>query len=547
MVRPTRLVVMVAACGGAFAPAALAQVFTNADFETGDLSGWAVTPTFFGTTVVQNVESVDIDGPGPLEASFGARFRVGTAGILSTFQAGIELSQEVTLTAGNGYVFACDWAALNTSTGANSEGGVFTVFVDDRLLAGTQAAGSTSATAPHYGHIEGAFGPPTTGTYRVGIRITRPFTTGTSTLNQFVDNFTITPATVGACCLADGSCFQTRAADCGVSGGTYAGDSVTCAAAACVQPGACCVPDASCFIRSEAQCLALGGTYSGNGTTCAAAGCPDPAFGFAPIANRALDGGTSFNGPMLGGTTPAPRTIQFSVAASELAGIPAGSSITGLTWRQDNAAGNTTWPDADALFTQYDIELSSQGAASPGGMLPTLASNVGPDATVVRSGPLTIPAQGFPGGAGAGQVNPFGHEIAFSTPFVYSGGPLVVTIRHSGHDQPTNRNLDGIATNNATYFRTVQSLVATGAAATTGNSAVFNIVRFTVEAPGSACYANCDESTQAPVLNVADFGCFLTRYAAGEAYANCDESTQAPVLNVADFGCFLTKYAAGCP
>ncbi|MEX2218685.1 MAG: PQQ-dependent sugar dehydrogenase [Phycisphaerales bacterium] len=62
-----------------------------------------------------------------------------------------------------------------------------------------------------------------------------------------------------------------------------------------------------------------------------------------------------------------------------------------------------------------------------------------------------------------------------------------------------------------------------------------------------ACYANCDGSTQAPVLNVADFGCFLTRYAAGEAYANCDGSTQAPVLNVADFGCFLTRYAAGCP
>ncbi|MEX2217924.1 MAG: choice-of-anchor R domain-containing protein [Phycisphaerales bacterium] len=61
------------------------------------------------------------------------------------------------------------------------------------------------------------------------------------------------------------------------------------------------------------------------------------------------------------------------------------------------------------------------------------------------------------------------------------------------------------------------------------------------------CYANCDDSTQAPVLNVQDFGCFLTRYAAGEAYANCDDSTQPPVLNVQDFGCFLTKYAAGCP
>ncbi|MEX2218287.1 MAG: reprolysin-like metallopeptidase, partial [Phycisphaerales bacterium] len=56
-----------------------------------------------------------------------------------------------------------------------------------------------------------------------------------------------------------------------------------------------------------------------------------------------------------------------------------------------------------------------------------------------------------------------------------------------------------------------------------------------------ACYPNCDESTTAPVLNVADFGCFLTRYAAGEAYANCDGSTTAPVLNVADFGCFLTR------
>jgi hypothetical protein len=61
------------------------------------------------------------------------------------------------------------------------------------------------------------------------------------------------------------------------------------------------------------------------------------------------------------------------------------------------------------------------------------------------------------------------------------------------------------------------------------------------------CYANCDASTQAPVLNVGDFSCFLTKYAAGDSYANCDNSTQAPVLNVNDFSCFLTKYAAGCP
>ena len=62
-----------------------------------------------------------------------------------------------------------------------------------------------------------------------------------------------------------------------------------------------------------------------------------------------------------------------------------------------------------------------------------------------------------------------------------------------------------------------------------------------------ACYANCDSSTTPPILNVADFTCFLQRYAAGDLYANCDNSTTPPVLNVADFTCFLQRFAGGCP
>jgi predicted outer membrane repeat protein len=61
------------------------------------------------------------------------------------------------------------------------------------------------------------------------------------------------------------------------------------------------------------------------------------------------------------------------------------------------------------------------------------------------------------------------------------------------------------------------------------------------------CYANCDNSTTAPVLNVLDFSCYLNKFAAGDSYANCDNSTVAPVLNVLDFSCFLNKFAAGCP
>jgi hypothetical protein len=61
------------------------------------------------------------------------------------------------------------------------------------------------------------------------------------------------------------------------------------------------------------------------------------------------------------------------------------------------------------------------------------------------------------------------------------------------------------------------------------------------------CYANCDGSTTAPVLNVLDFNCFLNQFSAGGAYANCDGSTTAPVLNVLDFNCFLNRFSAGCP
>ncbi|MBL9031826.1 MAG: hypothetical protein JNM80_08975 [Phycisphaerae bacterium] len=62
----------------------------------------------------------------------------------------------------------------------------------------------------------------------------------------------------------------------------------------------------------------------------------------------------------------------------------------------------------------------------------------------------------------------------------------------------------------------------------------------------ASCYANCDNSTAAPILNVNDFTCFLNKYAAGDTTANCDNSTVVPVLNINDFTCFLNLYAVGC-
>jgi hypothetical protein len=76
---------------------------------------------------------------------------------------------------------------------------------------------------------------------------------------------------------------------------------------------------------------------------------------------------------------------------------------------------------------------------------------------------------------------------------------------------------------------------------------VFQMDNLSFGTVAAACYANCDGSTTAPLLNVTDFTCFLQKFAQGDSYANCDGSTSMPVLNVTDFTCFLQKFAQGCP
>ncbi|MCC6661787.1 MAG: agmatine deiminase family protein [Phycisphaerales bacterium] len=55
------------------------------------------------------------------------------------------------------------------------------------------------------------------------------------------------------------------------------------------------------------------------------------------------------------------------------------------------------------------------------------------------------------------------------------------------------------------------------------------------------CYADCNSDG---VFNLADFGCFTTRFALGDSYGDCNGDG---ARNLADFGCFQTKFAVGCP
>ncbi len=56
-----------------------------------------------------------------------------------------------------------------------------------------------------------------------------------------------------------------------------------------------------------------------------------------------------------------------------------------------------------------------------------------------------------------------------------------------------------------------------------------------------ACYPDCNQSK---TLTIADFGCFQSKFAAGDPYADCNQSNS---LTIADFGCFQSKFAQGCP
>ncbi len=63
-----------------------------------------------------------------------------------------------------------------------------------------------------------------------------------------------------------------------------------------------------------------------------------------------------------------------------------------------------------------------------------------------------------------------------------------------------------------------------------------------------ACYADCDHTTGPGVLDIFDFLCFQSRYAAGDPYAcDCDLSTGSGVCDIFDLLCFGNAFARGCP
>ncbi|HMP80129.1 MAG TPA: PEP-CTERM sorting domain-containing protein [Pirellulaceae bacterium] len=164
--------------------------FVNGDFETGDLTGWTITPTTNGQTLIQTVVQWDIDFSGPKTSSFVGRFQVGQVTFQSGVPAGIELTQNLNLLVGVPYTISFDWSAhRDTTVSSNAQGGIFELIVNGNVIA-FGAAGSTSSTTEKFGTVVGGYVPSFTGLHTVGVRISRPFLPAGDVF-QSVDNFAI--------------------------------------------------------------------------------------------------------------------------------------------------------------------------------------------------------------------------------------------------------------------------------------------------------------------------------------------------------------------
>ncbi|MBX3379540.1 MAG: hypothetical protein KF805_05570 [Phycisphaeraceae bacterium] len=148
------------------------------------------------------------------------------------------------------------------------------------------------------------------------------------------------------------------------------------------------------------------------------------------------------------GLTVSP-VLQTILSASELKYIPPGSVIDSLWLRQIASAG--AGPSADVTATDFELTVST-ATVPPSGMSTNFAANEGADKVLVHDGGLYVPANTMP----AGSNGNFGKIVQFQKSFVYKGGPLCITIRHSGLSGGNLDNIEAVAGTEATN-RTVYS------------------------------------------------------------------------------------------
>lgn len=165
------------------------------------------------------------------------------------------------------------------------------------------------------------------------------------------------------------------------------------------------------------------------------------------------------------------RTYQYIINANQLTNL-VGLQINGLQWRLLPSA-TTNWPPTnDANFANFDIYMGP--GVDPASRTTNLATNFTGGVTQVRSGALTIPAGSF---QATGTPRVWGYNIEF-TPYMYTGGNLVIEVRHSGMTgNTTTVSFDAVGTAVQGYGTDYASYWTSSYTGTTGTQANFFITR----------------------------------------------------------------------
>jgi hypothetical protein len=380
----------------------------------------------------------------------------------------------------------------------------------------------------------------------------------------------------GACCFPTGGCQLLPSNDCIAQGGVSRGPGTDCASANCPQPGACCLNDGTCTFVVQTACTAAIGVWAGAGVTCAAANCPAAAaccfFTSCAVltpAACASQGGVSIGSAASCATANCPtyEIVETSpgtftdigatgsiITSGDDSSVAFVSSVTNALvpsqnmWASTNGVISsvqfTTWTNTAlpvqaagrAMFPLWDDLFADP--AQNGAVLHQAVVENGINVHIVQWNNVRT----FAGGAG-GLTGRFQVKIFESGPVLIQYIYDDVSFAAFGTGATIGYQAAGAIGNELQHSFNTASIQ---------NGTVLSIVA----AGGGVCYANCDGSSIAPVLNVDDFTCFVNEFASAQSlpheqqvghYANCDGSTVAPALNVDDFTCFVNQFAQGCP
>ena len=278
----------------------------------------------------------------------------------------------------------------------------------------------------------------------------------------------------GACCLEDGTCSILTESLCTPGGGTYKGNGTACAGAGC-QPivGACCLPNGTCATKSPSGCASASGIFRGKNLECAIVQCAQPWV-------------------EVGDAGDLPGTAQVVAGAGSLSAIKGHIDSADADMYRIRICDYTHFNASTLADVNNDSQLflfdsSGKGLVMDDGNELDLAGTTLTQKYVAANGE---------------------YFIAYT---LYNRDPIDSTGVFIWKDANSEGNyFPEWAPNGSGAANPVQGWMGTPQ-----GGLDYTIVLTGACFIGATCYANCDNSTTAPILNANDFQCFLNAYAAG--------------------------------